>query len=73
MAYHTETRTFTIEVEVTATATIETGGGYSDEPEWAEIDEIVIDKVEFEGNTIAAIGNATSVAIRDAAYEEFSE
>ena len=67
MPYHTETRKFTIEVEVTATATIETGGGYSDEPEWTGVGHIEIDSVTYNGDRL----NMQSYI--DAAKEEFSE
>ena len=72
MAYHTETRTFTIEIEVTATATIETGGGYSDEPAWTEIDRVLIDKVFVGGDRVTSFAEMESIMI-DAAKEEFSE
>jgi hypothetical protein len=63
MPTHTETRTFTMEIEVTATATIETGGGFSDEPEWAEVLNITID----------AVNGCDNDALNSAAYEEFCE
>ena len=72
MPYHTETRTFTIEVEVTATATIETGGGYSDEPRWTSVDRVYIDTVHVAGvivPSLLGIGDAVIIA----AKEEFSE
>jgi hypothetical protein len=72
MPYHTETRTFTIEVEVTATATIETGGGYSDEPQWAEVEGVAIDVVFVNGVEMASFAWLENMMI-DAAKEEFRE
>ena len=74
MAYHTETRTFTIEVEVTARAHIETCGGYSDEPPWAEIDEIEIDYIDVGPyEKVVAIGGTMRDILTKLAKEEFSE
>jgi predicted ester cyclase len=56
-----------MEIEVTATATIETGGGFSDEPAWAMVDNIVIDGVTHNGDRV----NTQSYI--DAATEEFCE
>ena len=72
MPYHTETRTFTIEVEVTATATIETGGGYSDEPTWANVDGVAINRIDVNGLTVMNY-DTMDKALIDAAKEEFSE
>ena len=73
MPYEYEERTFTIEIEVTARAHIETGGGYDDEPPWAEITDIEIEQVDVGNNIVVAIGYAMKLALRAAAYEEFEE
>ena len=73
MPYTHETRTFTIEVEVTARSHIQTGGSSahdSDEPPWAEIEEIEIDYVEFGGIRYFTSGMLYN-AIKNTAQEEF--
>ena len=72
MAYHTETRTFIIEVEVTATATVETGGGYSDEPRWTSVDRVLIDRIFADGVEVASLARMEDIML-NAAKEEFSE
>ena len=73
MPYHATTRKFTIEIEVHTTVHTETGGGYADEPPWAEIADIEIDQVDVGDNTVISIGHTMKLALRDAAYKEFSE
>ena len=72
MPYTHETRTFTVEIEVTATATIETGGGYSDEPPWANFDGVAINRIDVNGLTVMNY-DTMSKALIDAAKEEFCE
>jgi len=72
MPYTHETRTFKVEIEVTARAHIETGGGYSDEPPWAEIQEIEIDYVEVGGEKIGNLCFRIRDALTNLAYEEFA-
>jgi len=67
MPKYTETRTFTMEIEVTATATIETGGGFSDEPAWSMIDNVEIEGVNYNGDV------ANMRSYMDAAIKEFCE
>ena len=73
MSYTHEDKTFTIEITVHSRAHIETGGGYVDEPPWAEIDDIEIDYVEVNGHKVVAIGETMRKILTDAATEEFME
>jgi len=71
-----EDRTFRIEIEVTARAFLSHGGSSahdSDEPPWAEIDEIEIEYIEIFGHKIVELTNETKSALIEAAYEEFAE
>jgi len=73
MSYTHETKTFKVEIKVTARAHIETGGGYSDEPPWAEIQEIEIDYVEFGGYKVVYMGGTIREVLTKLAEEEFRE
>jgi hypothetical protein len=71
-----EDRTFAIEVIVHARAFMSHGGSSahdSDEPPWAEIDEIEIDYIEIFGHKIVGLTGETKSALIEAAYEEFAE
>jgi hypothetical protein len=70
-----EDRTFTVEVTVHARAYIETGGSSahdSDEPPWAEIDEIEIDYIEIGPyDKVINIGATMRDILAKLAEEEF--
>ena len=75
MPRYTEDRTFTVEVTVHARAHIETGGYSSpdsDEPPWAEIDEIEIDYIEVgQYDKVINIGATMRDILAKLAEEEF--
>ena len=75
MPHYTEDRTFTVEVVVHARAYIETGGYSSpdsDEPPWAEIDEIEIDYIEVgQYDKVINIGATMRDILAKLAEEEF--
>ena len=75
MPRYTEDRTFTVEVVVHARAHIQTGGSSendSDEPPWAEIDEIEIDYIEVgQYNKVIKIGATMRDILAKLAEEEF--
>jgi hypothetical protein len=63
-----------MEIEVTATATIETGGGFSDEPAWAMVYNIEINSFSRNG-TYMEVNHGIPIYNEciQAATEEFSE
>ena len=75
MPRYTEDRTFTVEVVVHARAHIKTGGSSahdSDEPPWAEIDEIEIDYIEVgQYDKVVNIGATMRDILAKLAEEEF--
>lgn len=72
MPYEYQDRTFTIEIEVTARAHIETGGGYDDEPPWADIQSIEIDFIDIGTDRVITAAQLKPFIIA-AAYLEFEE
>ena len=72
MPYEYEERRVTIEIEVIARAHIETGGGYDDEPPWAEIQSIEIDYIDIGTDRVMTAAQLKPFIIA-AAYLEFEE